>query len=321
MNRAVIALVLLAACGSKKAKEPPADPIKETPTSVGPGSGSSVGSGSGSSAVATAPVTAAELTWTSPEGGLLLALKANGTLEGPCGPVGGVTANDVVIDGQKFAWTGVERTGRGYKIAPLPWTIQVADGGDITLVNPGKPVVALGKVTGTGTEDGAKWFAALVIAAPALQIRLGFATTDGKVTYALSASADLAAWTIKQGTTIVAKKLRDQPHGMVVAEPVAGVEAKAITVTAGADHTYDIKIAGTQTAYGAGAYSVTEAADGALRWKPADAKAALPLGSLTGRAACKAHDTAAAALIETLLSTTPGWTATREADQKWFGKK
>ena len=250
----------------------------------------------------------------------MLALAANGTLEGPCGPIGGVTANDVVIDGQKFAWTGVDRKGRNYQVSPLPWTITVSDTGDITLVNPGKPVVPLGKVTGTTTDEGARWFAALVIAAPALQIKLGFATTDGKVTYALSASADMDAWTIKQGTTVIAKKLRDQPHAALASDAADGVAPNAITVTSPAPRAYDVKLVGTK-AYGAAAYSVTEAEDGALRWKPDDAKAALPLGALTGRAACKAHDKAAAALIETLLSTKSGWTATREADQKWFGKK
>jgi hypothetical protein len=315
VNRAVVvAIVLAAACGSKKAAEPPPEPVKETPK---PGSAA----GSGSSAGSAAPVTAAELHWTSPTGEPMLALAANGTLEGPCGPIGGVTANDVVIDGQKFSWTGVDRKGRKYQIAPLPWTIEVGDAGDISLVNPGKPVVPLGKVTGTATEEGARWFAALVIAAPALQIKLGLATTDGKVTYALSASADMDAWTIKAGTTVIAKKLRDQTHGAIASDAAEGLAPSAITVTSSAPRAYDVKITGTQTAYGAAAYSVTEAEDGALRWKPDDAKAALPLGALTGRAACKAHDKAAAALIETLLSTKSGWTSTRDADQKWFGKK
>ncbi len=318
MNRAaVVALVLAAACGSKKAQEPPADPVKETPKEAPRKPAGSAGSSAGSAA----PVTAAELHWTSPAGDPMLALAPNGTLEGPCGPIGGVTANDVVIDGQKFAWTGVDRKGRKYQIAPLPWTIEVADAGDITLVNPGKPVVPLGKVMGTSTDEGARWFAALVIAAPALQIKLGLATTDGKVTYALSASADMDAWTIKSGTTVIAKKLRDQPRGTIASDAVDGVPPGAITVTSSAPRAYDVKITGAQTAYGAAAYSVTETEDGALRWKPDAAKAALPLGALSGRAACKAHDKAAAALIETLLSTKAGWAATREADQKWTGKK
>ena len=319
MNRAVVAaLVLATACGSKTAKEPPAEPVKESPKEVPP---KPAGSAAGSSAGSAARVTAAELHWTSPAGDPMLTLAANGTLDGPCGPIGGVTANDVVIDGQKFAWTGVDRKGRKYQIAPLPWTIEVSDAGDITLVNPGKPVVPLGKVTGTSTDEGARWFAALVIAAPALQIKLGLATTDGKVTYALSASADMDAWTIKAGTTVIAKKLRDQPHGTIASDAVDGVAPSTITVTSRAPRAYDVKISGTQTAYGAAAYSVTEAEDGALRWKPEAAKAALPLGALLGRAACKAHDKAAAALIETLLSAKSGWAATREADQKWFGKK
>jgi len=249
----------------------------------------------------------------------MLALAANGTLDGPCGPIGGVTASEVVIDGQKFAWTGVDRKGRSYQIAPMPWTIEVTDAGDISLVNPGKPAVPLGKVTGTNTEDGAKWFAALVIAAPALQIRLGLATPDGKTTYALSASADMDAWTIKQGAAVVGKKLRDQPRGKITNDAIEGLAPDAVTVTASAPKVYDVKI--ESTVYGAKAYTVTEADDGALQWKPADAKAALPLGTLTGRTACKAHDRAAAALIETLLSTKAGFAATREADQKWSGKK
>ena len=191
MNRALAAaFVIAAACGSKAAKEPPAEPAKEAPKEAPKETSPGSGSGSGSSAGSAAPVTAAELRWTSPAGEPMLALAANGTLEGPCGPIGGVTASEVVIDGQKFVWTGVDRKGRAYQVAPLPWTIQVADTGEITLVNPGKPVVPLGKVTGTNTEEGARWFAALVIAAPALQIKLGLATTDGKVTYALSASAE-----------------------------------------------------------------------------------------------------------------------------------
>lgn len=315
VKRAVVVLLIASACGSKKAQEAPPDPVRETPKVTAADASTGSGSGAGSAA----PVTAAELTWSSPTGEPMLALAANGTLEGPCGPIGGVTANDVVIDGQKFVWTGVDRKGRAYQVAPLPWTIEVSDAGDITLVNPGKPVVPLGKVTGANTEEGARWFAALVIAAPALQIKLGLTTTDGKVTYALSASADMDAWTIKQGNAVIAKKQRDQPRGAIASDAAEAVPPGAITVTASAERTYDVKTA-APNAYGAAAYTVTETADGALRWKPAAAKAELPLAALTGRAACKAHDKAAAALIETLLSTKAGWTATREADKKWSGK-
>ncbi len=312
MFRAALVVLLIAtACGSKKAKEPPASEPAGSAVAASSGSGSAT-------AGSAAPVRAPVLRWTSPSGDPLLALAESGALEGPCGPIGGVTANDVVIDGQRFAWTGVDRKGRAYQIAPLPWTIEVADTGAITLTNPGKPTVPLGTVTGTNTEEGARWFAALVIAAPALQIRLGFATADGKVTYALSASADMDAWTIKQGPTVIAKKLRDQPRGAIVGDALDGLAPNAVTVTSAAARTYDVQIAGST--YGAGAYTVTESEAGALAWKTGD-QAVAPLGTLKGRAACKPHDKATAALIETLLSTKSGFAATREADQKWSGKK
>ncbi len=322
MSRAALcAFLLAAACSSKKAKESPAPEPGGSAVAAGSGSsaGSSAGSGgSGGSAGSAAPVSAPELHWTSPGGEPLLGLATSGALEGPCGPIGGVTANDVVIDGQKFTWTGVERKGRAYQIAPLPWTIEVSDAGAISLVNPGKPTVALGTVTGTSTEEGLRWFAALVIAAPALQIRLGFASADGKVTYALSASADMDAWTIKQGPAVVAKKLRDQPHGVITNDAAEGVAPSAVTVTVAGPGSYDVRV--QSPAYGAAAYTVIEADGGALTWKTGD-KAPAPLGTLSGRAACKAHDKATAALIETLLSTKSGYAATRDADQKWSGKK
>jgi hypothetical protein len=149
------------------------------------------------------------LEWKTPGGERLLALREDGGLDGPCGPVGTLAGNEVAIGTQRLVWTGVERTKNTYKVSPLPWTITVGDGGKVTLTNPGHPEVALGSVTGTQTEDGARLFAALVIAAPTVQIQLSFAPAGGDAPYELSGSADLDAWTIKQGAKVVATKKRE----------------------------------------------------------------------------------------------------------------
>ena len=215
-------VVLLAGCSSKKSNEAP-------PPSSGSGSAAVTG-GSGAGSGSAIAVKVVPLEWKTPSGERLLALRADGGLDGPCGPVGTVAGGEVKVGGQTLQWTGVERKGKNYKVAPLPWTITIGDGGVVTLVNEGHPDIALGKVTGTETEDGAQLFAALVIAAPTIQIALTFTPAAGGAPYELSGSADLDAWTIKQGGTVVAtKKREDKPPE--VKQPFA--EAADGKVTAG----------------------------------------------------------------------------------------
>ena len=279
------------------------------------------GSGSGSgSATVLAPIKTPPLRWTTPAGDQLLALSADGKIDGPCGPVGMVTATDVLVGGQTFVWTGVDRKGRTYKIAPLPWTIEIADSGDLALTQAGKPATPLGKVTGTETEDGAKWFAALVIAAPTLQIKLAFTSADVSANLALMGSADLDAWTIQLGGQQLARKERDKPRGALLPTEIAdGVDPQAITVASAAGG-FEITLAKASKAYGATSYVVTENDDGALVWKPTGGTATYPLGNLTGRARCKLHDRAVAALLEAYLASKAGVAATRNDEQNWFGK-
>ena len=199
------AVALASGCGSKKSS---GDEPAPTPAA---------GSGSGSAAAEATPnpqveVKVVPIEWKTPGGERLLALRADGGLDGPCGPVGTVTGGEVKIGGQTLSWTGVEQKGKSYRVSPLPWTITVGDGGKVTLVNPGHPEVALGTVTGTESEDGAKLFSALVVAAPTIQIELSFAPAEGATPYDLAGSADLDAWTIKQGPAVIAtKKREDKP--------------------------------------------------------------------------------------------------------------
>ncbi|CAN5907927.1 hypothetical protein BH11MYX3_BH11MYX3_26830 [soil metagenome] len=139
--------------------------------------------------------------------------------------------------------------------------------------------------------------------------------------HALVGSADLDAWTIKQAGQVIAKKSRDQSHGELATDLATGLDAGAVTVTAAQPGTFEIGIAGARTAYGSSQYTVTEAPDGALRWSFGEVKAPLPLAAVTGRKACKPHDKAVAALLETFLASKAGWTTTRGAELKWFGKK
>ncbi|MBA3461237.1 MAG: hypothetical protein H0T46_14835, partial [Deltaproteobacteria bacterium] len=169
MNRAVLVACLLVSGCSKKSEDTPKQPVGSAGSAiapVGPGSGADPGSGS-ATAVKVVP-----MTWTTALGEQLLALKEDGTIDGPCGPVGKLAGGEVQIGEQKLVWSGVERKGKDYQVAPLPWTIKVGPSGGVTLTNPGRDDVALGKVTGTETEDGAKLFAALVVAAPTIQISL-----------------------------------------------------------------------------------------------------------------------------------------------------
>ncbi len=316
--RAIIAVALLAGCGSKSKEAPP-------PEHGSAGSASSAGSarsgGSGASPGSGVAVKVVPLRWTAPGGEPLLALTATGEVEGPCGTVGKLAGGDITIGAQTLTWSGVERAGRTYKVAPLPWTIEVGSSGQVTLTQAGKPAVPLGTVTGTETEEGARLFSALVVAAPTIQIELSLASTDGTVQLALVGSADLDAWTIKQAGAVIAKKSRDQSHGALATELAPGLEAGAITVTSPQPASYEVAIAGTPKPYGSPQYTVSEAPDGALRWSFGEVKAPLPLASLTGRKACKPHDKAVAALLETFLASKAGWTTTRAAELKWFGKK
>ncbi|MBL9012903.1 MAG: hypothetical protein JNL83_01935 [Myxococcales bacterium] len=222
MKAALLAMIVLAGCGSKKTSS------DETPPSPSPATGSA--SAAGSVAPTPIAVKVVPLEWKTPGGERLLALHEDGGLDGPCGPVGAVAGGEVKVGGQTLSWTGVERTGRSYKVAPLPWTITVGDGGAVRLVNPGHPEVALGTVTGTESEDGARLFAALVIAAPTIQIALTFTPAGGGAPYELAGSADLDAWTIKQSGAVIATKQRgDKP--IEVKHTFA--EAPDGTVTAG----------------------------------------------------------------------------------------
>lgn len=199
------ASVVVVGCGSKKqssGEEPP-------PASPAPGSGSASPAPTAPTAPAPVAVKVVPLVWNTPGRERLLALREDGGLEGPCGPVGTVAGGEVKIGGQTLQWTGVEQKGKTYKVSPLPWTITVGDGGAVTLVNPGHPEVALGTVTGTDSEDGVKLFSALVIAAPTIQIKLTFTPADGGAPYDLTGSADLDAWTIKQGAAVIATKKRE----------------------------------------------------------------------------------------------------------------
>ncbi len=305
-----------AGCGtkSKEAAPAPAPPPDKGAAAVGSASAGSAGSADA------VPVKVAPLRWTTPAGEPLLAINGDGSVDGPCGTVGKLAGAEIMIGAQKLAWSAVDRKGTKYQVPPMLWTIEVAPGGDVTLTQPAKPGVPLGKVTGTETEEGAKLFAALVVAAPTIQIELSLDSTDATVSYALSGSADLDAWTIKAATHVVATKTRDQAHGALATELADGLPAGAVTVTASAPGTYEVAIAGAPEAYGAATYTVTED-DGLLRWKPAGAKAPLPLAALNGRKACKPHDKAVAALLETFLASKAGWTTTRGAELKWFGKK
>ncbi len=203
LRSGLFALVVLVGCGSKKQASDETPPPSPPPPS--------------GSATTTPPKTPVEvkvvpLEWKTPGGERLLSLRADGGLDGPCGPVGSIDGGEVKIGGQTLAWTGVEKSGKTYKVAPLPWAITVGDGGVVTLTNPGHPETPLGTVIGTDSEDGARIFAALVIAAPMIQIKLTFTPAAGGTPYDLTGSADLDAYTIKQGTTVVAtKKREDKP--------------------------------------------------------------------------------------------------------------
>lgn len=265
VKRAVLIACLLVSGCSKKSEDAPKLPAgsgtSTAPSSVGSGSGADPGLGSGSgSAVA---VKVVPLTWTTPGREQLLALKEDGTIDGPCGPVGKLAGAEVHIGDQKLVWTGVERKGKDYQVAPLPWTIKVGATGDVTLTNPGRDDMPLGKVTGTETEDGAKLFAALVVAAPTIQIVLQLQQLPEGATWELSGSADMDAWTIKSAADkapIATKKRED-----------AAVAPK---------HTW------------------VEGPDGTLT----ESGAKQPFAKLVGRKACKPHDKAVTALVETFLS-------------------
>ena len=263
VNRAVlIACLLVSGCSKKSENAAKQPPVGSAGSALAPETGSGSGSGSGSGTT----VKVVPLAWTTPAGEQLLKLEENGTIHGPCGPVGTLVGGEVHIGDQKLAWTGVDRKGKDYQVSPLPWTIKVGATGDVTLVNEGRPDVPLGKVTGTETEDGAKLFAAFVVAAPTVQITLGLQQLPegaGAQTWELSGSADMDAWTIKS-----------------VADKAAIATKKREDAAVAPKHTW------------------VEGPDGTLT----ESGGKQPFAKLVGRKACKPHDKAVTALVETFLA-------------------
>jgi hypothetical protein len=262
VNLAVLIACLLVSGCSKKSEDAPKQPLGSGGSGSGPVEPIPSGSGSGSGVA----VKVVPLTWITPGGEQLLALKEDGTIDGPCGPVGKLAGGEVHIGTQQMTWSGVERKGKDYQVSPLPWTIKVGAGGDVTLVTPNKPDVPLGKVTGTETEDGANLFSALVVAAPTIQISLTLEQLPagaGAQVWELSGSADMDAWTIKS-----------------VADKAAIATKKREDAAVSPKHTW------------------VDGPDGMLT----ESGAKQPFAKLVGRKACKPHDKAVTALVETFLA-------------------
>lgn len=315
MHRLALVVLLVAACKGKES------PPREVPVGAGSGSATTpAGSGSGSAVSAAKPIdppagTAPKLAWKDPEGELLVATEDGKTLIGPCGLTGTLTATEVAMGTQKpEPWNKVLRDGRTYSMGTLDWKIEVSPSGEVVLKQHGdkKP---LGTVTGLDTDEAAAWFGAFVVAAPMVQHTLQWTSPDGKATLAIGGAADFRAWTITEGTTKIASRERQDPAPLLAPGPDKPAwDPLKINVAIDGVKKYVVSVKrddpATAKAFTSDLYTITEADDGALSMLPATgtAKAGspIPLGKLTGRAACRAHDQALPALLWTLFASKSG---------------
>lgn len=241
----------------------------------------------------TGPVPA--LRWTDPEGELVLASGAGDGLTSACGVTGTLTPTTVTVAGLTEPWSALQRTGRVFSLPKLDWTIEVSPAGAVTHKRGGTDT-PLGTVTGLTGDAELAWFGGLIIGAALIQHKVALTLPTGRA-LELAGAADLRAWEIKEAGQRIASKNRDDP-APVISAPGARDVSKLTVVTTGPG-TLEIRTVGDPAAE---VVKVSEAAGGALT-RQVGAAPPTPLGTLRGRAACKAHDRAVAALLTAALAT------------------
>ncbi len=280
-RRLVLSMALVTACKAKATPEggPPAG---------GPPPATSA-------APAPPPGPAPTLRWTDPEGELVLATGPGDTLTSACGVTGALTPTTVTIASLTESWTPLRRAGRVFSLPKLDWQIEVDAAGAVTHERGGTDT-PLGTVTGLTGDAELAWFGGLIIGAALIQHRVTLTTAAGR-TLELSGAADLRAWEIKEAAKRIASKNRDDLAPVFTA-PVAPDVSKLGVVATGPG-AFEVR---TLDDAAAAVVTVTEAAGGTLTRQVGTA-APTPLGTLRGRAACKAHDRAVAALLTVALAT------------------
>ena len=242
----------------------------------------------------TGPVPA--LRWTDPEGELVLASGTGDALTSACGVTGTLTPTTVTVAGLTEPWAALQRTGRVFSLPKLDWTIEVSATGAVTHKRGGTDT-PLGTVTGLTGDAELAWFGGLLIGAALIQHKVALTLPTGRV-LELAGAADLRAWEIKEAGQRIASKNRDDPAPVITA-PGAGDASKLTVVTTGPGAFEIRRPVGDDAAE---PMRVTEAEGGALTRQVGTAPPS-PLGTLRGRAACKAHDRAVAALLSVALAT------------------
>lgn len=256
--------------------------------------------------------------WTDPEGDLLVASKADGTLEGPCGLTGTITPTDVQLGaGTKEPWSVIRRDGRTFSMAKLDWVIEVSPTGEVVHAQGGTKT-PLGKVTGAESDEALQWFGGFVIAAPMIQHKLELESLDGKTKLALSGAADLKSWEVRAGADRVAIRRRDDPKPVFTNKPA--FDPSKLEVTMSSPGTYVVQVTrdddATKAAFPGDKLAVVEDDKGTLSWQTADGGKLQPLAKIMGRTKCRAHDQAVGALVWTYLGTDAGAAQLKTPDKK-----
>jgi len=284
-NCLVVCLGLVTACKSK-------------PTPEGAARGSATSPTAGTTAPATPPTgPVPALRWTDPEGELVLATGAGDALTSACGVTGTLTPTTVTVAGLTEPWAALRRTGRVFSLPKLDWTIEVSPTGAVTHKRGGTET-PLGTVSGLTGDAELAWFGGLIIGAALIQHKVALTLPTGRA-LEVAGAADLRAWEIKEAGQRIASKNRDDPAPVITAPGARDV--RTLTVVSTGPGALEIRD-------GAEVATVIEAAGGALTRQVGTAPPT-PLGTLRGRAACKAHDRAVAALLTVALATAPRPTA------------
>ncbi|CAN5916671.1 hypothetical protein BH11MYX2_BH11MYX2_39800 [soil metagenome] len=309
MKRWVLAIALIAGCKSKASTPDHTDPATGSSTTGSAASGSSGQEGSGRFPSVSGP--APKLEWKDADGELLVA-SDGGTLKGPCGLVGTISATDVSmgkVAAQK--WNLIRQNGRTFTMDKLDWVIDIAASGGITFTRGGKKT-PLGSVTGID-DASLPWFAALIVAGPMVQHELTLQVGAEKLV--LQGAADLKSWDIRDDKgTRLASRGREDPAPLLIGDKPAWDPMK-VKVTQNGDG-WDIAVDrsddSTTGSFDSAAFGAT-IKDGAIhivdRNAPKDSDKPthwnLPTSDmkLTGYTKCAAHDRAVTALLWAAFTT------------------
>ena len=255
-----------------------------------------------------------KLRWTDVDGELVLAFDGtDDRLLGACGAVGRVNEKEVEVGKTRVQWSAVPRTGRRYALATFDLMVDVNDRGEVMIEQRGKKIAG-GKVTGTDTEAGARWFAAFIVGAALVDLDLGLTSSDGSLALELHGPTDMKSWQVELDGQAMAKQVRGETAPTYRGVPAPDLDPKAVVVKPGAGGSLVVHVPEGKV-YPDRHYTVIEDADGTLRIKPTSGKKPpVAFAKLRGRKKCKPHDVAVGVLVQTFVWSEAGAKLLRAGD-------